>query len=355
MFPPISSRHELGDNIVRLLKGRLESLKAIGENGHNTVMRLYSEETAAVRVKKLLDDIMVKPFAPKGRVCVVVRTYAGHLEDPVFSLQAMLQSLLDQTYPHWTALIARTDNKPMSGLYSLLAQLGDPRLRIIEYPGDIKFEIGSFEVTDRVISQCPSDTDWLLTTNGDNWYDPKFFEHLDLDRDIIAYDFYSRYVHILDEGVLGKGCARFFGGNSNMLCKRNQLRHWHTDLGANVLNFKRWQVEGRSFHALEQVFFPPGVENDGSADGYMMESLRRYDWSVKLVGGDDGCLFSHSPNLFHCLTKHKRAVWIEGRYECLTDRNTMKEYYHRGYMPYYASDVPQGMENFQGKCWDNRH
>lgn len=43
---------------------------------------------------------------------------------------------------------------------------------------------------------CAPSTEWVIITNGDNMYDDKFVESiLDTppDKDVIAFDFYSRY------------------------------------------------------------------------------------------------------------------------------------------------------------------
>jgi hypothetical protein len=256
----------------------------------------------------------------------------------------MLKSLIAQTYPHWTALVVPTDRKPMTGLYTLLSQLDDNRLRVIEFPGGVDFKLGSFDVTDKVIDQCPPDSDWLLTTNGDNWYDPAFLDHIDLSRDIIAYDFYSRYVHVMDQDVFGRDCARFFS-HAGVMCKKNLLRHWHTDLGSNVINLKRWRVEGRAFTPFE-------ISGDGSADGHAMESLTYYDWSVKLVGGEDGCLFGHAPNIHICLTFSETALWVESEFRCVLDPAEQARLLNQTHHRYFADELHSGLEDFQGRCLD---
>jgi len=41
--------------------------------------------------------------------------------------------------------------------------------------------------------QCPEASRWLLITNGDNTYSPKFLETIDPSFDITASPFFSRY------------------------------------------------------------------------------------------------------------------------------------------------------------------
>lgn len=42
---------------------------------------------------------------------------------------------------------------------------------------------------------CPSGTEWVVVTNGDNDYAPSFFDHISAAThyDLIAFDFYTRY------------------------------------------------------------------------------------------------------------------------------------------------------------------
>ena len=45
----------------------------------------------------------------------------------------------------------------------------------------------------RASLQCPEASRWLLITNGDNTYSPKFLETIDPSFDITASPFFSRY------------------------------------------------------------------------------------------------------------------------------------------------------------------
>jgi hypothetical protein len=42
---------------------------------------------------------------------------------------------------------------------------------------------------------CPKNTRWVVVTNGDNDYDPKFLSVLvqQHDAEVVAFDYYSRY------------------------------------------------------------------------------------------------------------------------------------------------------------------
>jgi len=343
------SKKKLEKGMLNLLEGKLHLLPAIGAEGKKTLLRKYTDTAARVRLKGLVERTLQKPpRGTHGNVCIIVRTYAGHMSDPIFSLRNMLQSLIDQEYPHWTAFVANTDPKPMEGLYSLLADLGDHRLHVVDPPEPEEFVLGSFAVTDRIVAeQCPPDSDWLLVTNGDNHYEPQFLNHLDLRKDVVAFDFYSRYTHILDTAVVGDGCNKFFAG-SKLVCKKNLLKNWHTDLGSYVINYKRWMLEGRTFLPLDR-------EQDGAADGYAMESMVYYDWQVKLVDQSKGCLYSHSPNMYYCLNNSHTdsALWDASRNTCVYDEASITQL-KRTHVPYIYTDLPNSMAMFQGRCMDMR-
>jgi glycosyltransferase involved in cell wall biosynthesis len=343
------SRKMLENSLVEQLQGKLDRLHGVGQEGHRTLLRKYTKEAARSRLKSLISRTLgEKVRGAQGNVCIVVRTYAGHMSDPVFSLRNLLQSLLDQEYTHWTAFVANTDSKPMDGLYSLLADLNDHRLHVVDPPEPVEFVLGSFAVTDRIVAdQCPEDTDWLLVTNGDNVYDKRFLNHLDLRKDVIGYDFYSRSSHILDTGLLGGGCHKFFDGGQ-VACKKNLLKSWHTDLGSYVINYKRWMLEGRTFEPMDK-------DKDGAADGYAMESLVYYGWQVKLVDASIGCLFGHSPNMFYCLNNSytKSALWDSERNACVVEPDAIEEL-RQTHIPYTNPDLPYEMRLFQDRCMDIR-
>jgi len=344
LLPLIQQREQLEENLVHLLKGKLDTLPAIGAAGKHTVTSRFMDSSSKTRLTSMFDRVFDTPKGPKGDVCIVVRTFDGHMADPIFSLRNMLNSLQNQHYTHWTAFVVNTDSKPMEGLYSLLSELSDPRFRVVDPPYHAEFKIGAFAETDRVVSQqCPRDSDWLLVTNGDNYYEPTFLNHLDLSRDVIAYDFYTRYSHILDTDLVGSGCKKFFKG-PDVACKKNLLKYWHTDLGSYVLNFKRWLLEGRSFISQEK-------EGDGSADGHVAESLVYYDWPVQRVSA--GCLFSHSPNMYHCLNNSfiSTALWDAESNRCVVDPQ-QQDTLRQTHVPYNSEMLPYSMRLFQDRCME---
>eukprot|EP00968_Pinguiococcus_pyrenoidosus_P007413 scaffold492_cov257-Pinguiococcus_pyrenoidosus.AAC.44 len=348
-----SDSSTLAAEMKALLKPRADrpfdlrkELPEIGKRGYATADARFTKEGAISRVTDMVSQTMGLPFAnaTSGEVCIVVRTYQGQMTDPVYSLETFLRSVLHFNYKAWTALIVQTDSKEMVGLYGLLSKLNDPRLKVVQYPDLGSYKTGAFVITDRVIPQCPQNAEWLLVTNGDNIYDPRFLDHLDLDYDVIAYDFYSRSTHILDPEIAGLGCRKYFEYYDS-LCKKNTLKHWHTDLGANIMNLKRWRLEQRSFEALN--------EEDGSADGKVMESVTYYGWSVKRVGGRDRCLFSHNPNVDSCARAGPTTIWVDDIQECILDETEKKRYIRGGHHPYFSPNVNDATKHIQGRCYDN--
>ena len=53
-----------------------------------------------------------------------------------------------------------------------------------------------YNLTDQALGACPPDTTWALVTNGDNIYEPAFFQQLATvgqSADVVAFDYYSRH------------------------------------------------------------------------------------------------------------------------------------------------------------------
>ena len=77
-----------------------------------------------------------------------------------------------------------------------------------------------YNLTDEAIRACPTSTEWLVVTNGDNEYaDSLFATLLDTaaDEDIVALDFYSRY-----QRPTGLPCTRFAAIEDYPPCKINK-------------------------------------------------------------------------------------------------------------------------------------
>ena len=96
----------------------------------------------------------------------------------------------------WEALIVQTDATPLPGLYQLLAEFLDARLRPIVFEDAPATSSGGYEVTDRALALARAK--WLIVTNGDNIYDASFLDSLSSSSDLVAFDFYSRHVGAMD-------------------------------------------------------------------------------------------------------------------------------------------------------------
>jgi len=236
--------------------------------------------------------------------CIVARTFYKHGHGHSPPLLQFVRSVQALNYRNWEMVVVITDSTPFPNVANLLEEAGDLRIRLFIPPGEAKFvegEAGYF-LTDLAVEQCSSLSRWLLVTNADNHYHRQFLDDLDHSVDIIGYDFYSRYTHLLDSSVFGRGCARWRNGG----CKRNIFRSWHTDLGANIVNLRRWRCEKRKFSALP---------SDSAQDGFMIESMIYWGWSFRRRAS---CLFSHFPNPFACRAFLSND-WDEAKRSCLAE------------------------------------
>eukprot|EP01098_Paradermamoeba_levis_P015988 TRINITY_DN8406_c0_g1_i1.p1 TRINITY_DN8406_c0_g1~~TRINITY_DN8406_c0_g1_i1.p1 ORF type:complete len:203 (-),score=29.18 TRINITY_DN8406_c0_g1_i1:599-1207(-) len=133
------------------------------------------------------------PSPQKGLVCIIVRTY----EKQAVNLPNLIKDLQELEYPNWRAFLVNTDLKSFPLLpYTSL----DKRVSAsIIHATKVYTHITGFELTDQAIRlNCPKESEWLLVTNGDNYYSPSFLNHLNSSFDITAVDFYSRHWVVLD-------------------------------------------------------------------------------------------------------------------------------------------------------------
>ena len=80
-----------------------------------------------------------------------------------------------------------------------------------------------YNLTDEAIRVCPTSTQWVLATNGDNLYAKDAFQTiLDApeDIDVVALDYYSRY-----QRSTGPPCTRFAASSVAPACKENRSQH----------------------------------------------------------------------------------------------------------------------------------
>ena len=146
-------------------------------------------------------------FRPRPRVSFVVRTYWRQMDTKPFALRRTLRALRSLRETRWEALIVQSDATAVPGLFRLLSDFRDARLRPIVFEDAPATSSGGYEVTDRAIALARA-SKWLIVTNGDNIYDARFLDSLSGSSDLVAFDFYSRHVSAMDTRYLGEGCER---------------------------------------------------------------------------------------------------------------------------------------------------
>jgi hypothetical protein len=168
---------------------------------------------------------------------------------------------VNQTNSNWDMILLPTDTRSTAGVERIINKYSAiHNITLLQLSGVEDFEewrAGDFhrnvyKLTDRAISMCPSNTHWFLVTNGDNLYHPAFLNHLNPNYDIIAHDFYSRWVNnnfYKDISLLCYKLTLLKKPTSllDVMCMQNNLKFGETDLGSNILNWRRWVVEGRKF------------------------------------------------------------------------------------------------------------
>lgn len=255
-----------------------------------------------------------KPPA-NGSVCAVMRFYADQLgDDARFTTHAALTSLTQQHRKDLTIILVHTDASNVSAVHNVLHRVNDRRVHLVTFK-DLRNEPtvrtnhrAVWLATEKAISMCPASARWLLVTNGDNTYEPKFLDRLDDAYDIVAYDFYTRH-----RPAWARGECDWYSPRDGVShgCLPNKLRLCETDLGAVVVNLHRWRGEGVRFSAHES--------DNGSEDGLTIESLVAQGWPHKRVMGasTNGCLFDHNPNYHSCLLLSNTTVWDDRAQQCV--------------------------------------
>lgn len=103
---------------------------------------------------------------------------AAYLDKPrtVASLQALSGSVLAQTWPHWQMLIVH--DGPLAEMYqeSVRPLIADVRISWWNTP-ERKQQFGHPHRQKQLEKLCES-CDWVMLTNGDNYYCPVFMEWL---------------------------------------------------------------------------------------------------------------------------------------------------------------------------------
>ena len=124
----------------------------------------------------------------------------------------------------------------------------------------------------------------------------------------------------------------------------NLLEHWHTELGANVMNIRRWRAERKKISTFET--------EDASQDGLVAHSLVYWGWHSKRVHSADssGCLFDHNPNPHACMLVSNDTFWDDSSLECVTRAEKDERTTRLGYTLHHAEALPHLTELYAGRC-----
>lgn len=314
MLPRGSYAHYKQDddvfNVLYHTLKHLDHLKTYSLKAYKHALAHYNSNKGITLWRQLLGGIRQEKA---GEVCIIVRTFRGHQSHAFYKLSSMLQSVINLEYRQWHAWVVNTDSSHFPTLVNIVYGLSDARVNVLNL-NLTQFNWGDsgYRITDQSIPYCKPNSQWLLVTNGDNYYYPSFLNHLDTHYDIIASDFYSRYTHVYDDDIYGvPSCERDSINLESHWCKRNILRLYHTDLGANILNYKKFKCQKLTFSGM--------MVQDSSQDSQMMETLVYYGWKVKHIYE---CLLSHNPNPVSCSLNS--GVWDYTKQDCFTEDSAKK-------------------------------
>jgi len=254
----------------------------------SAIERVYRRGKAScvfppLKEKRALPDV--------GHVCVVIRSYHGHVNTTGPSLATLYHCLEQMEYPNWSSYVFYVDDHKVYD-FNLVGEARPEtyrsRYHVVDTPFHFKWECGTdcgYKSTDFVIyNYCPKDSRWLLVTNGDNEYSPDFFTHLDTQYDAIGFNWFTRE----------KGGKIFTQPNITQplcdeewrsCCMRNEWTQQKHDLGSVIWNYQRFMKELKSY-----AKFNPHCCQDGAL---AEENVKNGNWKAKEV---TECLFSHNPN-----------------------------------------------------------
>uniref|UniRef100_A0A061R827 Glycosyl transferase family 1 domain-containing protein n=1 Tax=Tetraselmis sp. GSL018 TaxID=582737 RepID=A0A061R827_9CHLO len=238
------------------------------------------------------------PAPPPGKVCVVVRTSEWD-SSGFYTLEGMLRSLQAQHHTDWEALVANTERPAFPSLPRVIGRIADPRIRLMQLKRPAKNHLETMpNITDSLIERCSPEASWLLVTHGNFQYAPEFLSQAEPGADIVAVNWHGARVH--NRMHRGRLCERWQGGT----CITNVVHRRWTDIGAGILNLRRWRSENRSLASM------PADPVHGSQ---MLEALVYDEWRVKHVYE---CLVHKNPNPLSC--HNLGGVWRETTHSCIS-------------------------------------
>ena len=244
---------------------------------------------------------------PQEKVCIIIRVGSDSFWG-MFNVHQTLHSLKNMEHENWRATIVYTD---LPFLEAKLVQdirylLSDPRVSISHIKSNYSYDEDwneAYRVTDQAVySHCHGkEFDWLLVTNGDNWYSPDALNGLQQQYDIILMNFYSRYKVINEvEGTNSDPsadcCLRV---NNHCVDSRPMLAH--CDLGALIIRadtFFSKRIRFDDFREKSDEIC--GVYNSGGChDGVFCNFIKEDGWKIKKEP-PHVCSMHHNPNPVSC-------------------------------------------------------
>ncbi len=318
--------------IMSLILSLLSNIRA-----NQDLWQLSRFRTLNHHLGKIKGDKIVKT------ICIVIRTHERQVYDSVYPLGDILEHFTTVTGEDKdiSVILLPTDSTEPVGIRFLyehykfrmnisLLELQNPpspyiggHLGVFRERHNLNFHNQVYRMTDDAISKCPENFRWLLVTNGDNTYTSAFFDQLDSQFDIVAFDFYTRHYYY-NSGIpvrnqsYVQNCRRLLGlSYRETSCLSNNLSFAQTDLGANVVNLRKYRLEKRKYNNI--IADERGV----SKDGHMMMNLVSSGWKVKHVRKQhkSGCLYSHNPNYQSCINHSPLSFWDASEENCIVTRS----------------------------------
>lgn len=236
-------------------------------------------------------------------VCIIVRTYQGHATGQ-YNLHQLLSSLQGLQFQNWQAFVSSIDNQPFPELSLIVKSFRDKRMKIVKLPPQylepFSWEKAGYKATDKLMQQyCLSGSfDWVLVTNGDNWYTPDALNYLPRDKDMVLMNFYGRYTpvtEVVTTNATQKGaplsncCVRF----NDLPCTAAAPKVGFTDLGGIVLDAHKFLAGAWTFTYYD------GHCTHSCHDGALVEDLISAGWTYA-TQPIRACALHHNANPVSC-------------------------------------------------------
>lgn len=285
----------------------------------------------------------IRPAVPsigdwKPKYCIVARSYAAQAPvQTLYSVDRFLASIVMQKNPNWFLIILDTDpSKPYPYLHNDVQQwaLKNEPFRVTirnvsdfpdleAHPEEVAFESlhrSVYYKTDLTIrSVCPSESERLVVTNADNFYDSEFLERVDAQlaansTPIVGTDFYTRHAFwVWGVDPKTQNCISLLH-HPPSIC--NGFALGRLDLGSLVFDLARWRAEDVRFSSI--VCNAPS-----QLDGCVVQNLiYKSNWTTYRI---PETLFSHAPNPWLCFLYGGQILHLptdadDDQYTCVPSR-----------------------------------